>query len=415
MPLHSPTSPSPSSSPGAQRVSPPATGALIAVNLRRCMSGFCLLYGAAAIPSVMGENVLPGPWKALLLVLFGGSFAAIAVLGALGRHFTVVAQLVTLMFVVALVAWPWAAVDPETVQPTHPWLWDIYSLAMAASIFAFSSWVSAVYITVVPLLYVVVRMTPSGGGASLGLAVLDGTYAFLLGVAVFTLVTLLWKAAATVDRAQTAAIGRYGSAVREHATEVERVAVDAIIHDGVLTTLLSAAKADGVDAELLAAEMAALSMQRLADSTAVQPLDDRPVTLASLRARLALEIERLDPGTDLTPEGDIPAMLLPADVAETLFSAATQALVNSCQHAGADASRLVRIRHVDGTAEIVVADDGAGFDTKAPTVRLGVRVSILERVRNAGGHAVIRSAPGSGTVVTLRWSSRASVLQSARA
>jgi hypothetical protein len=38
-----------------------------------------------------------------------------------------------------------------------------------------------------------------------------------------------------------------------------------------------------------------------------------------------------------------------------------------------------------------------------PTERLGVRVSILERVASAGGRAEIDSAPGTGTVVRLRW------------
>jgi hypothetical protein len=38
-----------------------------------------------------------------------------------------------------------------------------------------------------------------------------------------------------------------------------------------------------------------------------------------------------------------------------------------------------------------------------PTERLGVRVSIIERVAGAGGSARIDSTRGSGTIVTVRW------------
>ena len=57
-----------------------------------------------------------------------------------------------------------------------------------------------------------------------------------------------------------------------------------------------------------------------------------------------------------------------------------------------------------GAIQVEVGDDGAGFELAAvPTERLGVRVSILERMSSAGGHAEITSAPGSGTRVVLSW------------
>jgi signal transduction histidine kinase len=51
-----------------------------------------------------------------------------------------------------------------------------------------------------------------------------------------------------------------------------------------------------------------------------------------------------------------------------------------------------------------VRDNGAGFDPAAVgPARLGLRRSIVERVADWGGQAAVRSAPGAGTVVTLRW------------
>jgi signal transduction histidine kinase len=81
-------------------------------------------------------------------------------------------------------------------------------------------------------------------------------------------------------------------------------------------------------------------------------------------------------------------------------------MVNSLQHAGeAGVTRWVAVRGVArGGIEVVVGDTGSGFAmADIPTERLGVRVSIVERVANAGGRAVIQSAPGEGTIISIRW------------
>jgi signal transduction histidine kinase len=58
----------------------------------------------------------------------------------------------------------------------------------------------------------------------------------------------------------------------------------------------------------------------------------------------------------------------------------------------------------EGPLEIEIGDTGVGFVfDDVPTERLGLRVSIIERVANAGGRADIVSRPGEGTVVTILW------------
>ena len=96
---------------------------------------------------------------------------------------------------------------------------------------------------------------------------------------------------------------------------------------------------------------------------------------------------------------------IPIHVAEAAYSATVQAMVNSLQHAGHGVERWVDIRsRGHGAFEIEVGDKGSGFDPDAiPTERLGVRVSIFERVASAGGQAAIVTAPGEGTVLTLAW------------
>jgi signal transduction histidine kinase len=55
--------------------------------------------------------------------------------------------------------------------------------------------------------------------------------------------------------------------------------------------------------------------------------------------------------------------------------------------------------------EAFVRDRGEGFDlselAQVPEDRLGVRESIIGRMRRAGGSATVRRAPGGGTEVAL--------------
>ena len=49
-------------------------------------------------------------------------------------------------------------------------------------------------------------------------------------------------------------------------------------------------------------------------------------------------------------------------------------------------------------------DDGRGFsEAKVPDERLGLRISIRDRIAKVGGNADIVSAPGEGTTVTILW------------
>jgi signal transduction histidine kinase len=50
-----------------------------------------------------------------------------------------------------------------------------------------------------------------------------------------------------------------------------------------------------------------------------------------------------------------------------------------------------------------VADDGVGIDPElvANATGLGVKGSIVGRMKRVGGHASLQDAPGGGTLVTL--------------
>lgn len=90
-----------------------------------------------------------------------------------------------------------------------------------------------------------------------------------------------------------------------------------------------------------------------------------------------------------------------------IAAAAREAMLNAARHAGGEVSV-----YIEGTAdavEVFVRDRGPGFEVSAVAAdRLGVRESIIGRMRRAGGSAaVVPGAGGTGTEVRLRFNGRA--------
>jgi len=80
--------------------------------------------------------------------------------------------------------------------------------------------------------------------------------------------------------------------------------------------------------------------------------------------------------------------------------AVREALNNVHKHA--KASRvIVRCETSEAGARVVVSDDGVGVDLAHATAGIGLRHSIVQRMANSGGSAVLASQPGHGTLVTL--------------
>ena len=95
---------------------------------------------------------------------------------------------------------------------------------------------------------------------------------------------------------------------------------------------------------------------------------------------------------------------LPADLEADLYRVAQEALNNVVRHASAASVTVtvVATGGPDGTVTLTVADDGAGFDPAARTIRahrLGL-TSMAVRTARHGGTTRVESAPGRGTTVT---------------
>jgi len=87
-------------------------------------------------------------------------------------------------------------------------------------------------------------------------------------------------------------------------------------------------------------------------------------------------------------------------VESALYFVILEALQNVAKHAGPGAHADVRLRDAGDALELVVADDGRGFDPDAAK-GLGI-ANMTDRIRTLGGTLEIQSAPGAGTTIICR-------------
>jgi signal transduction histidine kinase len=174
--------------------------------------------------------------------------------------------------------------------------------------------------------------------------------------------------------------------------EEQRAEIAAHLHDSVLQTLALIQNRAGASSEV--ARIARAQERELREwlfAGGEAPAADLATDLRDFAA--ALEI-------DHPVHIDVVAVGEPVErgTAE-LGAAAREAMLNAARHAGGEISVYVESR--PGGVDVFVRDRGAGFDIdKLPEGRLGVRESIIGRMKRAGGHATV-SSRDSGTEVHL--------------
>ena len=147
-----------------------------------------------------------------------------------------------------------------------------------------------------------------------------------------------------------------------------------------LATARQTARQNLAEARALVAALTPVDLQAAPLPEAIGRLVDRFGTETGLPARLTVTGE---------------PRALSANTEVVLLRAAQEALANVRKHAGAGQVEVT----LDGAA-LVVADDGAGFDTAAPTGGYGL-AGMRRRVEEVGGTVSITSGPG-GTRVEVR-------------
>ena len=234
-------------------------------------------------------------------------------------------------------------------------------------------------------------------------ALASDVQAFFASATLLLLLGTLIEANREFDRSTRAAYARASQRSAAEARAVVRQRLQALVHDELLTTLVLAARGTPALRNAVAAQ-AARARRLLRDLHRPETADDLPVTVLLDRLREAVAQEAPAAEIELTDHRTT-TVAVDFDVAEALTGGLRQALVNSRLHAGPAATVSVGITVRDDRLQVVVADDGLGFDPGlVPPGRLGVSVSIVGRLRGVpGGDARVESRPGEGTRVTLVW------------
>lgn len=375
-------------------------------SLAVAMSVFGVVFSLQSVPQLLTQwPAFENPLGVALVVFVYGA-VALAGLAALVDQWTRSFFLgAALAYLIALIGW-----QPATrgaLPGSDPaWIFVLQALAVGFIIAARREWVTpAVYSVVTATLVGYLRMTPSGGSATTSRAVFDGVYAFCLDMGLLILLFAIRQAARSVDLAQDNALQRYAAAQTDQATESERVQIDALVHDRVLTTFLSAAGSDGPASKALAAEMAATAIEQLSTAKDDVRSSRTAVRLGELLTRIRADTVAIRDLFSMRAVGNAETPVS-GPVAEAVVAATVQAMVNSARHAGgASVQRFVRVAvGKDGSVHALVSDRGVGFDQAAvSSERLGLRVSIVERMHAIGGTATVQSSPGRGTRITLSW------------
>ena len=259
-------------------------------------------------------------------------------------------------------------------------------------------------------------------------------------VLLFAVVAVHWSAHRMLSRRASradAALAAAQAEAREQyvilSRSLERREQDRLLHDTMLNTLTAIARAGA------AGDVTARCRHdiRLLEAALREPADPSPprVSWAGLLAGLgavASEMRARGLAVHLEPAGarvaagpgprgsdaGVPGRMevtglagVPEPVAEALLHAAREALANVATHAGTgEAWVTARLDTPGPVVQVTIRDAGRGFDPGlVGPARLGVRMSISERVADCGGSATVQSVPGQGTEVCLCWPARAAV------
>lgn len=310
----------------------------------------------------------------------------------------IAAAMVSAGYLFAVVSAPLAWRGPSFPHDMAWWLALFPGVAAMAAVVVCRAPAGVMYLAgaVVGALVVQVVMREPGEWAPLYSEI---SFSFVYCLAFVASAYMALRTGRLIDEATKTSHGAAATAAAAGARTVERERFDALVHDGVMSTLLSAARLGVTEDVSRQARLALKRFDGLESETADGVEFDRAAAVAEVRNAVTVADQRAVFVAD--GNGD----RCPGVVVRAIAAAAGEAVRNSVRHSGG-ARCTVRMSLTGDLMTVTVSDDGVGFKVRAvPAHRLGIEVSIRGRMRQLpGGDAEIRSEPGRGTTVTLRWS-----------
>lgn len=372
-----------------------------------------VVFSLLGLPAILSQSDYLDPvFSAVMIVVYCGLPPVLALVSSrvpvpVLRLFAGLHAGSTLLF---LALWYPSMTTGRLPDDGIPWLINTITVAAVLAAVALPVRIAWLYMFAAAAGSGFLRYAAYGGGDA-SIAFQDSIIIALFSGVMMSLVQLTLRAGKEQDAASQDAHEAAAATAAAESLERQRTRYHAFTHDDVLATLLSAASnVPGTEgATKRSAERALRKMDTFRD--------DRP-TRSSLTAaeldsllRSSAKASGVDVATSVTGR-DVMSLRIPIDVADALAEALAEALRNSILHAGwADGRTVHRTARADFSAAgvtITVTDDGKGFLARRVGLdRLGVRVSILQRVNSQpGGTATIDSTRGTGTTVTLAWAAQ---------
>ena len=180
-------------------------------------------------------------------------------------------------------------------------------------------------------------------------------------------------------------------AARLHDTVLAKLAVIATTKSGMLQDPLR----EAIENQLALFETSDFSPASVADVSGAQTKDINDLmSVISQAESKGLAVNLGGNPTEL--------MALTCERRDALCSALAQCLTNVHLHSGQSAVEVVILAAGENVA-VTVIDGGAGFDVEAvPEDRMGIKLSVRNRIEKSGGSVRIWSSEGQGTAVMLQ-------------
>lgn len=285
--------------------------------------------------------------------------------------------------------------------PNSFWMFEFETIAGCAAALAWRARTLIMYVIAMQMIMFTIGI--SFGEGSIAGPVTGDAARNLVTMAMFTaLAVALLRAGRLLDATIEAAITDAAFAAQGEVKRASQRTVEMLIHDRIIVALL--AYASGAEAARSAAEArTALAAMKTATEARGQSTATIPRDLAWDMQALTTQLDA-EAHFEYTVEGEA---ALPQSVSAAVIEALSEALRNSIRHATKDAvvSREVRATVSSDQLEVIVLDNGIGFDAAAVRpARLGITHGIIRRMESVpGGGADVRSKIGYGTMVALHW------------
>lgn len=376
-------------------------------SLARVIACGYLAFLVTSIPEIGPASAIVDVWytPVALVVAFGPGLALLpASLWRGGRYVTLCCRLAVVGYFLAsvlwLVAWNGAIGDAERAT----WLVSFSGLPGIAVALAISSRRAAAVVVAGTVVAAVITYF-GRTDVDVGYLVLETVFASAFASVFLATALTVLRTGHLLDATRIDAYRAAAATAAAKARDVQRRRFDALVHDHVLATLLEAS-AGSSGPELAEQARSAMSrLDELAEGRAPMAADQTAGELiTALRAAITAAGEDVGVLRDRVTDA---SSVFPVDIVLAIVDATGEAVRNVVRHAGTSASCAVLVDIADDRIAVTVADDGVGFHPdRVEPARVGIEVSVRQRVESVGATARVRSSPGSGTVVEVSWSRR---------